>query len=172
MELNMHRAIFLTAIFFVAYQADAGPIAAQFGSGYEGVQWGTTLTKLVGLFPEGEHYFSTAPDSRVYMVQNNYPIFDVPRVGTRVQYALGINGGVESIAVGVPYERRDQLLGALLSLFGSYSATGTVGTAIIYQWPQDNQIQISVRASKNPTNGILEFWINHIETKRPATQLK
>ena len=122
------------------------------------------------MFPEGEHYFSTAPGARVYMVQNNYPIFDVPRSGTRVQYQLWRNGGVESIAIGVPYEKRDQLLGTLMSLFGGYSASTTVGTAVVYQWPQDNQIQIGARASKDLTNGILEFWINHIETKRLATQ--
>jgi hypothetical protein len=168
----MRRAILASAIFLAAFQSNAGPIAAQFGSGYEGVIWGTSLTKLVGMFPEGEHYFSTAPGARVYMVQNNDPILDVPRNGTRVQYQLGKNGGVESIAVGVPYERREQLLGTLMSLFGGYSASATVGTAVIYQWPLDNQIQISVRASKDPTNGILEFWINHIDTTRPATRSK
>ncbi|HXJ40693.1 MAG TPA: hypothetical protein VNH18_15540 [Bryobacteraceae bacterium] len=164
----MRRAFFISVILLVAHQSKAGPIAAQFGSGYEGVYWGTSLTKLVGMFPDGEHYFSTSPGERVYLVQNNYPIFDVPRTGTRVQYHLGKDGGVEYIAIGVPYERRDQLLGTLLSLFGSYSAPRTVGTAVIYHWPRDNQVTISVRASKDPTNGILEFWVSHVDTSKPT----
>ena len=89
-----------------------------------------------------------------------------------MQYQPGKNGGVESIAICVAYERRDQLIGTLMSLFGGYSASATVGTAVMVQWPQDEQIPIGVRASKNPTNGIAEFWISHIETKRLATQSK
>jgi hypothetical protein len=168
----MRCAIFLTAILFATDQSCAGPIAVEFGSGFEGVLWGTSLTQLVGLSPDGEHYFSTAPGERVYLVRNNDPILGVPRAGTRLQYHLGKDGGVESIAVGVPYERRDQLLGVLLSLFGSYSATRTVGTAIVYQWQRDNHIAINVRASKDPTNGILEFWINHIDASKSAAQSK
>jgi hypothetical protein len=105
----MRSAIFLAVILFAAQRSAAGPIEAQFGSGYEGVSWGMSLTKLVGVFPDGEHYFTTAPGERGYMVRNNDPIFGVPRAGTRVQYHLGKDGGVEIIAVGVPYERRDQL---------------------------------------------------------------
>ena len=106
------------------------------------------------------------------MVRNDDPIFGVPRAGTRVQYHLGKDGGVELIAVGVPYERRDQLIGTLLSLFGSYSSTSTVGQAIIYRWQRDDRIAISVKASKDPTNGILEFWINHIDPSKTIAQSK
>lgn len=159
----MRRARCLFVFFLIAYESKAGPIAMQFNSGYDGVFWGTSLTKLVGMFPNGEHYFSTAPGERGYMVQTDDPLFDVPRTGMRVQYHLGTDGGVEHIAIGLPYERRDQLLGTLLSMFGAYSTTRTVGTAVIYQWPRDNRIIISVRASKDPTNGILEFWIAHID---------
>ncbi len=162
----MGRAIFFLVVLFATLRSWGGPIAARFESGYEGIAWGTSLTNLVGIYPDGEHYFSTAPGERCYMVQNAYPLFDVPRPGTRIQYHLGKEGGVEEVAIGVPYERRDQLLGTLLSLFGSYSAPRTVGNAVIYQWPRDNHIAISVRASKNPTNGILEFWIQHIDTAK------
>ena len=166
------RHAFLAALLFSAYQASAGQIATEFGSGFEGVLWGTSLTKLVGMFPDGEHFFSTAPGERGYIVRNDDPLYGVPRAGTRIQYHLGREGGVESIAVGVPYERRDQLLGSLYSLFGSYSATRSVGTAVVYDWQRDRQIAISVKVSKDPTNGILEFWINHIDPSKASGPLK
>jgi hypothetical protein len=168
----MRRAIFLAVMLFAAQRSTAGPIEDQFGWGYEGVSWGMSLTKLVGVFPDGEHYFTTAPGERGYMIRNNDPIFGVPRAGTRVQYHLGKDGGVEIIAVGVPYERRDQLMGALLQLFGSYSSTRTVGQAIIYTWQRDGRITICVRASKDPTNGILEFWISNIDPSKISAQSK
>jgi hypothetical protein len=167
----MRRVLLFAAILFAAQRSTAGSIDAQFGAGYEGVSWGMSLTRLVGVFPDGEHYFTTAPGDRGYMVHNNDPIFGVPRAGKTIQYHLGKDGGVEIIAVGVPYERRDQLMGVLYS-FGSYSSTGTIGQAIIYKWQRDGRIVINVRASKDPTNGILVFWVYHVDPSRIPAQSK
>jgi hypothetical protein len=150
----------------------AGPIAEQFRSGFGGVAWGTSLTNLVGVFPEGDHYFSTAPGQRVYVARSDEPILGVPRAGTRVQYHLGKEGGVEMIAIGVPYERRDQLLGDAMSIFGTYASTRAVGPATIYRWLTDDGITVEIRCSTSPRFGILEFWILHSAPSVAAVRTK
>jgi hypothetical protein len=163
-----HMRMLLAGILTVASTvAWCGPIADQFAWGYDGVKWGLPLADLVGMMPEGDHYFSTAPGNRVYTVKNDAPLLGVPRAGTRVQFHLGADGGVESIAVGIPYDRREQLLGALISQFGTYSIKRDVGVVTYFRWPQDQQVRITVRVSRDPRYGIAEFWIDHMVTATP-----
>jgi hypothetical protein len=163
-----HMRMLLAGILTVASTvAWCGPIADQFAWGYDGVKWGLPLADLVGMMPKGDHYFSTAPGHRVYTVRSDAPLLGVPREGTRVQYHLGTDGGVESIAVGIPYDRREQLLGALMSQFGAYSIKRDVGAATYFRWPQDQQVRITVRVSRDPRYGIAEFWIDHIVNATP-----
>jgi len=158
----MRRTLFAVIVALAsAPVVRAGSIADQFGSGYGGVTWGLALGQLVGMIPGGDHYFSSAPGRREYSVRNDEAFLGVPRVGTRIQYGLGLDGGVESIAMGFPYERREDLLGALYSQFGRTSRVDEVGTALIYRWPQDRDVEIAVRASRDPRYGILELWIFH-----------
>lgn len=168
----MVRVSLLFAVMLFARNSWAGPIADQFRSGYGGVSWGTSLTDLVAMFPNGEHHFSTAPGTRVYLVRSDEPIFDVPRAGTQIQYHLGAFGGVEMIAIDVPYERRDQLMGALYSSFGSYSVVQHIGTAVVYLWNRDDGITMSVRASTDPKFGILEFWISRVSVEKSSWRSK
>jgi hypothetical protein len=151
----------LLALGAMSQAACAGAIANQFKLGYGGVAWNTPLVSLVGMLPGGDHYFSTAPGERVYTLRNDDPLFGVPREGMRVQYHFGKGNGVDYIAVAVPYERREQLLGSLISLFGPYANAVPKSAATIYAWPRDHDIVMAVRASQNPTNGILEFWLYH-----------
>lgn len=150
----------------------SGPIAGEFSSGYEGISWGLPLADLVGMLPQGEHYFSTAPGERVYIVRNDDPLLGVPRIGYRVQYHLGKDGGVESIAVGIPYDRYQQLLGALVSQFGPYAVTRQVGTATGFWWKEDQGIVIAVRISREPRYGIAEFWVGHASSSRGKSPTK
>jgi hypothetical protein len=51
----------------------------------------------------------------------------------------------------------------LLSQFGAYTQrTASQGLATVYSWPVDNGIAMTVKASVNPTNGILEFQVAHL----------
>jgi len=145
----------------VSGSAWGGPIASQYSAGYDGVRWGLPLADLVGMLPQGEHHFSTAPGERVYIVGSDEAILGVPRSGTTTQYHLGKSGGVEEIALSVPYERRDELLGALISQFGSYARRYEVGTSIHYDWRRDQNVAIAVRISKDSRYGIAEFWMVH-----------
>ena len=47
----------------------------------------------------------------------------------------------------------------LLLLFGRYHKPVARGTALVYLWPADGDLRIGVKASREPKNGILEFWV-------------
>jgi hypothetical protein len=160
------RTIALVALFIgLSASALAGPIDDQFAAGVGGIPWGTKLHDLVAIRPGGDHDFSTAPGDRSYALLDDEPLFGIPRAGTRIQYHFGKHDEVESVSIGVPYERREQLLGQLLASFGQYRTPVTRGTAISYYWPADRRCSISVRASREPRNGILEFWVHVIEER-------
>jgi hypothetical protein len=159
----MIRIFFAAAIGLLCQTAFGGAITEEFRGGYGGIPWGTSLADLVGTLPGGQHYFaltSTAGE-RSYDVINDEPLLGVPRKGTSVQYGIGKWNSVDIVGVGVPYERRDELLGALISRFGNYSKRVQVGTSTYYQWPQENCLRISLRASTNPNYGILQFVISN-----------
>ena len=158
----MRYTVFFGLLISASATAWGGPISEQFGRGYEGVRWGLPLADLVGMIPEGDHYFASTPGQRVYTVRDDAPLMGVPRSGNRVEYFLGKDGGVESICIAIPYDRHQQLLGALISQFGRYSQTIEVGDITYYYWRQDQQILISVRVTKNPRYGVAEFGINHL----------
>jgi hypothetical protein len=151
----------IAVLVLLSGSAWGGPIAEQFSGGYNGVRWGLPLSDLVGMLPQGEHHFSTAPGERVYIVTSDQPILGVPRPGATTQYHFGKNGGVEYIALSVPYERRDELLGALVSQFGAYARKSEIGATVHYDWRRDRNVGILVRVSKDPRYGIAELWITH-----------
>ena len=95
-------------------------------------------------------------------VRNDVPLLGVPRIGNRVQYHLGKDGGVEYIAIGIPCDRYQQLLGALIFQFGPYAMTREMGTATEFRWRPDQGVSIAVRVSREARYGIAEFWIGHL----------
>jgi hypothetical protein len=117
------------------------------------------------MIPGGDHYFSTSPGHREYSVKNDEPFLSVPRAAARIQYTLGTDGGVEGIAIGFPYERRDHLLGTLYSQFGRPGRVDEIGSATIYTWARDRDLLMQVRASRDPQYGIVEFWIRRVTTQ-------
>jgi len=166
----MSRILSSFALIFVSSICWSGPIAAQFGSGYGGIPWGMSLVDLVGVLPGGEHFFATTAGERDYAVENNESLVGVPRTGMKVQYGLGKDNRVEVIAVNVPYERRDQLLDALVIAFGSFKGKFTKGTSTTYYWAVDDGIQISLRASVVSSYGILQFGISRATFNPPPAR--
>jgi hypothetical protein len=140
--------------------AFAGDIDDQFAAGMGGIPFGTKLDDLIAMRPGGDQHFSTAPGHRSYFLDDDQPLFGIERRDMRVQYHLGKNNEVRSIALGVPYAMREQLLGQLMAMFGRYRAASSEPNAINYHWPADKRVYISVRASRDPKNGILEFWVS------------
>jgi hypothetical protein len=86
-------------------------------------------------------------------------------VGVQMALHFGKDNQVGSIAFGMPYERREQLLAELLLLFGPYQKTVERETALIYVWPAHGRLRIAVRATREPKNGILEFWVENEEVR-------
>jgi len=139
--------------------AFAGDIDDQFAAGVGGIPFGTKLDDLIGLRPGGDQHFSTAPGGRCYHLADDEPLFGIERRGMRIEYTLDKNNEVHSVALGVPYAMREQLLGQLMSMFGRYWESSSDPVAIVYYWPADDRVRIGVRASRDPKNGILEFWV-------------
>lgn len=140
--------------------AFAGDIDDQFAAGIGGIPFGTKLDDLIAMRPAGDQHFSTSPGHRCYILDDDEPLFGIERHDMRVQYHLGKNNEVRSVALGVPYAMREQLLGQLLAMFGRYWESSSDPTAVGYYWPADERVRVSVRASRDPKNGILEFWVS------------
>jgi hypothetical protein len=162
------RSLLLVLCWAFPAIANAGAIFDQYSGGFGGIAWGTSLTNLIAAIPGGDQYFSTASGHRLYSVRSDEFLLAVPRAGMRTQYHLSANGTVELIGISVPFDRRDQLLGALISAFGTYRGKMIKGVSDEYSWPADPGIKIAVRASRDPTNGILEFWIVGPRYQTPA----
>jgi hypothetical protein len=145
--------------------AFAGAIDDQFAAGMGGIPFGMKLDDLIAVRPGGEQFFSTAPGERGYSLADEDPLFGIQRDGMRIQYHFDKDNRVRSVAIGLPYAMREQLLGQLLVRFGQYRKSTLLRTAVDYDWPADARVRIGVRASQDPKNGILEFWVS--VTPRP-----
>jgi hypothetical protein len=162
------RTLALACVSFVlTTPASAGEIHNQFAAGIGGIPWGTKLDDLIAMRPGGDQHFSTAPGQRCYFLDDGEPLFGIERRGMGVEYHLGTNNEVRSVALGVPYAMREQLLGQLSSMFGRYWESSSDPVALSYRWPVDDRVYISVRASRDPKNGILEFWVSLIPAADP-----
>jgi hypothetical protein len=137
--------------------AGAGPIAEQFQGGFNGATWGISLDSLVSMFPPGEHVFATTPGERAYLIKDQSPFLNVPRDGQSVLFGLNDKDLLESITVGFAYDRKEHVLGALISAFGAATATGTKGTKTFNCWKRDAKIALCFWASKEAKHGIA--WI-------------
>ena len=58
---------------------NAGALAREFGSGYEGIAWGDSLEELVKIHPGGDHFFEVGWGARDYAFLDERPIFGISR---------------------------------------------------------------------------------------------
>jgi hypothetical protein len=159
------RIIALACLLLALSTSAFAGVDDEFAAGVRGVPWRMTLDELIAVRPGGDHYFSTALGEHCYIVADDEPLYGIPRPAMRMQYHFGKDNRVTSIAIGVPYERREQLLSELLLSFGPYRKPRVYGTAIYYDWPPARRAQIGVRASRDPQNGILELWIRVVDSR-------
>jgi hypothetical protein len=153
----MKRLFAFVICISVAMCAHGGAIADNFGSGFSGIAWGASLDTVVGVFPNGDHVFSTTPGQRAYSVKDDQEIFGVPRQGHSILYGFGEQDEVVVVAASFPYERRDQLLGTLIATFGADAQQSARGQQVRYDWHSDAGVAVSVVASKKPKHGIV--WL-------------
>ena len=138
----------------------AGPIADRFGSGVLGMHWGSSLDFLVGVLPQGDHVYGTSRGNRGYLVKDDQDFLGVVRPGHNVVYWFDENDRLESVTVSYPYERKDELLGALVSLCGHAGRQLTRERSRVNVWGDSNGMSISLRTTLDAKNGIAWLQID------------
>jgi hypothetical protein len=115
----VRKRVFIAALVTTAICASAASLNATFGGGILGVPWGTPLTDVVGIYPQGDHVFAVTPGCRAYWVKDGQTFLGVPRDGHGVLFALDKNNRVGAASIAFDYERKDELPAVLSSLFGA-----------------------------------------------------
>jgi hypothetical protein len=168
----MRSACFAITFLLASTAVCAGGAAQQFVSGYGGVSWRMSVADVIGMMPDGNLYFTLPEGSRDYIVKNEEPLFGVSRSGQTLQYHFGIDGHVDQIEVHVAYENREQLIGTMISQFGSSYINRDYGSTENRYWRVDGRTYIGLRMSREPQYGIAEFFVIHSTTNQPAMGAK
>lgn len=158
----MNRAALLLASALLCEYTFAGPIADEFGSGVLGMAWDASLDSVVGVFPDGEHVYATTPGQRAYLVRDDQEFMGVIRTGHSLLYGFGSTNNLVAVVFSFPYERKEELMGALLSNFGRPRETNSNGQQQSAAW-QDRGISIVLRTSLEPKHGIA--WLGILGPK-------
>jgi hypothetical protein len=144
----------LFAALLLCRVAGAGPIADQFQGGFNGATWASSIDSLVGMFPPGEHVFATTPGGRAYWIKDQTPLLNVPRDGQSILFGFNEQDLLESITLGFAFDRKEQVLGTLISAFGAATSSGFKGTKSFNCWKPDAKIALCFWASKEAKHGI------------------
>jgi len=134
--------------------AVAGPIADDYRSGVLGTPWGASLESVVGVYPVGDHLFSTAPGQRSYWVKDDQPLFDIPRDELGILYSFDKENRLLGVSIAFSSERIDQLLGALTVRYGAWTRVAPEGVHKYYDWRPDADIQLQVDTTVAGSYGI------------------
>src|SRR5579862_5748189 len=67
------RFCLLMSLLAVCATGLAGTVKGSFGQGVLGIAWGTSLTSVVGVYPQGDHVFAVTPGCRAYWVKEGQP---------------------------------------------------------------------------------------------------
>lgn len=153
----MSRAALFLFLLTCVSASQAGPIYEQFGAGALGVPWNSSIDAVIGSLQPGDHVFATTPGHRAYWVKDDQTLWGVPRQGHGILYGFGEKNELVSAAISFPYERKEQLLGTLIYLFGASERDGTKGSQRWYQWQCDGGVKISVWTSAKSAHGVLWF---------------
>jgi hypothetical protein len=163
----MNYTASLLALTLCCHSALAGPIADRFGSSVLGVPWGSSLDSMVGVFPVGDHvYACPPPGDRGYLVRDDQEFMGVARGGHTVLYWFDDDDRLDSVTLSFPYERKEELFGALISAFGHSGWKMTRGRSDLVAWSDGNGMLIFLKTTIEPRNGIA--WLSIRKPKRPS----
>jgi hypothetical protein len=138
------RVLAVILLAALATTAAAGKVETAFGAGVLGVPWGTTLTDLVGTFPQGDHMFAVTPGCRAYWVREGQSLLGIPRERNGVLFGLDKNNRVAIVAVAFSYDRREELRNTLASLLGAPSQPPKRSAKATYGWRSPHGMAASV----------------------------
>ena len=124
--------------------ACAGSLKESFGGGVLGVPWGTTLTQVVGIYPQGDNLFALTPGCRAYWVKDGQPFLGIPRERSDVLFGFDKQDRVAIAAVAFEYERRDELHSMLISLLGAPTEYTSSSAKRQYGWRSSDGMPVWV----------------------------
>jgi hypothetical protein len=164
----MNYTVSLLALAFCCNSAAAGPIADRFAADVLGIPWGSSLDSVVGVFPQGDHFYAwPPPGDRVYLIRDDQDFMGVPRDGHTVLYWFDDADRLKSVTVSFPYERKEELIGALISAFGGSERKVISDRSEMVGWRDDNGMWMVLKTTIDPKNGIAWLAISRPE-KPPA----
>jgi hypothetical protein len=137
--------------------APADSLKATFGGGVLGIPWGATLTSVVGIYPQGDHVFAVTPGCRAYWVKDGQQFLGIPREGKGVLFGMDSQNHVAIAAVAFAFERRVELHGTLISLFGVPTTASQSGGMTRYGWRSPDGMTASVTEFGEGTQRII--WL-------------
>lgn len=141
----MLTRLFLSLLLSVACAAaSASTLKDTFGPGIFGIPWGTSLTNLVGVYPQGDHVFAVTPGCRAYWVKDGQQLLGIPREGKGVLFGFDKQNHVAIAAVAFDFERKDELRTTLTSLFGIPKERTRSGPMTQYYWRSSEGMYASV----------------------------
>ena len=142
-----NKLLILSLLFATAVSVHAASLKATFEGGILGVPWGSSLTDVVAVYPQGDHVFAITPGCRAYWVKDGQSFLGVPREGHGVLFAFDKANRVGSVAIAFDFERKDELRTMLTSLLGTPIFPPQTGGKFQYGW----------RSSDGMTAAVTEF---------------
>ena len=137
--------------------APADSLKATFGGGVLGIPWGATLASVVGTYPQGDHVFAVTPGCRAYWVKEGQQFLGIPRDGKGVLFGMDRENHVAIASVAFDFERKAQLHGTLISLFGAPAVATQSGGITRYGWRSPEGMTASVTEFGEGTQRII--WL-------------
>jgi len=128
------RFVWLLLLMGVVPTVKAGSVQGTFGSGVLGVLWGTSLTDVVGVYPQGDHVFAVTPGCRAYWVKDGQMFLGIPRERSGVLFGFDKQNHVAIASVAFEFERKDQLRTTLTGLLGVPSLDARSTQKAQYGW--------------------------------------
>src|SRR5580704_5156672 len=100
------RSVWLLLLMSMAPTVKAGSVQDTFGSGVLGVLWGTSLTDVAGVYPQGDHVFAVTPGCRAYWVKDGQMFLGIPRERSGVLFGFDKQNHVAIASVAFEFERK------------------------------------------------------------------
>jgi hypothetical protein len=151
------RFLLLTLLSATCVADPADPLKATFGGGVLGIPWGATLVSVVGTYPQGDHVFAVTPGCRAYWVKDGQQFLGIPREGKGVLFGMDRQNHLAIASVAFDFERRAELHGTLISLFGAPTVASQSGEMTRYGWRSPEGMRVSVTEFGEGTQRII--WL-------------
>jgi hypothetical protein len=124
----------MLVVFGMFTTASAGSLKEAFGAGVLGIPWGTSLTGVLGVYPQGDNTLASSEGCRAYWVKDGQAFLGVPRELNGVLFGFDKLNHFVVAEVAFAFERKEELRGTLISLLGVPTARSLPNGATQYGW--------------------------------------